>query len=192
MFLPNYPERISSVPPGGSFSRDVVGRCPIRVRGEIVDELYSAKSLRKSENKPAQTPLTNQPLNSQYPKSAMLFEWYVQAFPSGHVGPPATARNKSWHGKGLRKRRWHGWSSSKEVEVCLVNVLCYTCVGAPLQASRVSLSHAYGLRASSEHARQTPTYTFFTTASSRRNTGAGFSHDDFAHAHHHTHGPRLA
>ena len=31
MVLPDYPERISPVPPGGSFNRDVVGRCPIRV-----------------------------------------------------------------------------------------------------------------------------------------------------------------
>ena len=84
----------------------------------------------------------------------MLFEWCVQAFPSGHVGPPATAGNKRRLGKGLQKRRrWHGRSSSQEVEVCLVHVMCYTCVGAPLQASRVSLSHAYGLRASQEHIR---------------------------------------
>ena len=27
---------------------------------------------------------------------AMLFEWCVQAFPSGHVGPLATAGNKRW------------------------------------------------------------------------------------------------
>ena len=31
----------------------------------------------------------------------MLFEWCVQAFPSGHVGPPATAGNKRGVGKGL-------------------------------------------------------------------------------------------
>ena len=44
---------------------------------------------------------------------AMLFEWCVQAFPSGHVGPPATAGNRRRLGKGLRKRRrWHGRSSS--------------------------------------------------------------------------------
>ena len=36
-FLPNYPERISSVAPRGSFSRDVVGRCPIRVWGGPVE-----------------------------------------------------------------------------------------------------------------------------------------------------------
>ena len=71
---------------------------------------------------------------------AMLFEWCVQAFPSGHVGPPATAGNKRRLGKGLQKRRrWHGRSSSQEVEVCLVHVMCYTCVGAPLQASCESL-----------------------------------------------------
>ena len=94
---------------------------------------------------------------------AMRFEWCVQAFPSGHVGPPATAGNKRRLGKGLQKRRrWHGRSSSQEVEVCLVHVMCYTCVGAPLQASRVSLSHAYGLRASSEHAGRTKTYTYVT------------------------------
>ena len=60
---------------------------------------------------------------------AMLFEWCVQAFPSGHVGPPATAGNKRRLGKGLQKRRrWHGRSSSEEVEVCLVHVMCYACV----------------------------------------------------------------
>jgi hypothetical protein len=32
----------------------------------------------------------------------MLFKWCVQAFPSGHVGPPATAWNKSRLGKGLQ------------------------------------------------------------------------------------------
>ena len=37
MFLPDYPERISSVAPGGSFSRAVVGRCPIRVCGGPVE-----------------------------------------------------------------------------------------------------------------------------------------------------------
>ena len=31
----------------------------------------------------------------------MLFEWCVQAFPSGHVGPPATAGNKRWLGNTL-------------------------------------------------------------------------------------------
>ena len=104
---------------------------------------------------------------------AMRFEWCVQAFPSGHVGPLATAGNKRWElreGTAKGGGGWHGRSSSQEVEVCLVLVMCYTCVGAPLQASRVSLSHAYGLRASSEHARQTPTYQFFTTSISRRNT----------------------
>jgi hypothetical protein len=60
---------------------------------------------------------------------AMLFEWCVQAFPSGHVGPPATAGNKRRLGKGLQKRRpWHGRNSSQEVEVCLVHVMCYACV----------------------------------------------------------------
>ena len=33
----SYPERISPVAPGGSFSRDVVGRCPIRVWGGPVE-----------------------------------------------------------------------------------------------------------------------------------------------------------
>ena len=33
MFLPDYPQRISSMAPGGSFSRAVVGRCHIRVGG---------------------------------------------------------------------------------------------------------------------------------------------------------------
>ena len=87
---------------------------------------------------------------------AMRFEWCVQAFPSGHVGPLATAGNKRWElreGTAKGGGRWHGRSSSQEVEVCVVHVMCYTCVGAPLQASRVSLSHAYGLRASQEHIR---------------------------------------
>ena len=35
---------------------------------------------------------------------AMRFEWCVQAFPSGHVGPPATAGNKRRVGKGLHRR----------------------------------------------------------------------------------------
>jgi len=104
---------------------------------------------------------------------AMRFEWCVQAFPSGHVGPLATAGNKRWElREGTAEEEAVAWAEQflrgGEVEVCLVHVMCYTCVGAPLQASRVSLSHAYGLRASSEHARQTPTYPFFTTASSRR------------------------
>ena len=76
---------------------------------------------------------------------AMRFEWCVQAFPSGHVGPLATAGNKRWElreGTAKRGGRWHGRSSSQEVEVCLVHVMCYTCVGAPLQASRVSLLHS--------------------------------------------------
>ena len=48
---------------------------------------------------------------------AMLFEWCVQALPSGHVGPPATAGKKRRFGKGLHKRRWwHVRRSSKEVE----------------------------------------------------------------------------
>ena len=60
---------------------------------------------------------------------AMLFEWCVQAFPSGHVGPPATAGKKRRFGKGLHKRRrWHGRSSSQEVEVCLVHVMYSACV----------------------------------------------------------------
>ena len=58
---------------------------------------------------------------------AMLFEWCVQTSPSGHVGPPATAGNKRWLGKGLcKRRRWHGQSSSQEVEATLVHVMCYT------------------------------------------------------------------
>ena len=56
---------------------------------------------------------------------AMLFEWCVQAFPSGHVGPRATAGKKRRFGKGLHKRRWwHGRSSSQEVEAYLVHVMC--------------------------------------------------------------------
>ena len=43
MFLPDYPERISSVAPGGSFSRAVVGRCPIRVWGGPVEPATSVK-----------------------------------------------------------------------------------------------------------------------------------------------------
>ena len=43
MFLPDYPERISSVAPGGSFSRAVVGRCPIRVWGGPVEPATVAK-----------------------------------------------------------------------------------------------------------------------------------------------------
>ena len=59
--------------------------------------------------------------------AAALFEWCVQALPSGHVGPAATARNKRRLGKGLQKRRrWHGRSSSQEV--CLVHVICYACI----------------------------------------------------------------
>ena len=34
---------------------------------------------------------------------ALLFELCVQAFPSGHVGPPATAGNKRRLGKGLQQ-----------------------------------------------------------------------------------------
>ena len=60
---------------------------------------------------------------------AMLFEWCGQTLPSGHVGPPATAGNKRWLGKGLcKRRRWHGRSSSQEVEAYLVHVLCSACV----------------------------------------------------------------
>ena len=50
---------------------------------------------------------------------AMLFEWCVQAFPSGHVGPLATAGNKRWElreGTAKRGGRWAGRSSSQEVE----------------------------------------------------------------------------
>ena len=58
----------------------------------------------------------------------MLFEWCVQALPSGHVGPPATAGKKRRFGKGLHKRRWwHGRSSSQEVEAYLaLGGLCIT------------------------------------------------------------------
>ena len=57
----------------------------------------------------------------------MLFEGCVQALPSGHVGPPATAGKKRRFGKGLQKRgKWHGWASSQEVEAYLVHVMCYT------------------------------------------------------------------
>ena len=62
---------------------------------------------------------------------AMRFEWCVQAFPSGHVGPLATAGNKRWElreGTAKGGGRWHGRSSSQEVEVCLVHVMCYACV----------------------------------------------------------------
>ena len=41
---------------------------------------------------------------------AMRFEWCVQAFPSGHVGPPATAGKKSGHGKGLQKEGEVAWA----------------------------------------------------------------------------------
>ena len=74
---------------------------------------------------------------------AMRFEWCVQAFPSGHVGPLATAGNKRWElreGTAKGGGRWHGRSSSQEVEVCVVHVMCYTYVGAPLQASRLPTS----------------------------------------------------
>ena len=59
-----------------------------------------------------------------------------------------------------KEEEGHGRSTSQEVEVCLVHVMCYTCVGAPLQASRVSLSHAYGLRASQEHIRNVRSMLF--------------------------------
>ena len=52
---------------------------------------------------------------------AMLFEGCVQAFPSGHVGPLATAWNKRWEireGTAKRGGRSTGRSSSQEVEVC--------------------------------------------------------------------------
>ena len=61
----------------------------------------------------------------------MLFEWCVQAFPSGRVGPLATAGNKRWElreGTAKGGGRWKGRSSSQEVEVCLVHVMCYACV----------------------------------------------------------------
>ena len=41
---------------------------------------------------------------------AMRFEWCVQAFPSGHVGPPATAGNKRRVGKGLHKEVVVAWA----------------------------------------------------------------------------------
>jgi hypothetical protein len=47
---------------------------------------------------------------------AMLFEWCVQAFPSGHVGPPATAGNK---------RRL-----SDPAPVCTVGLLHAACRGS--------------------------------------------------------------
>ena len=76
----------------------------------------------------------------------MLFEWCVQALPSGHVGPPATAGKKRRFGKGLHKRRWwHGRSSSQEVEAYLVHVGVARNLGAALtrlarQSSYLSLS----------------------------------------------------
>ena len=43
-----------------------------------------------------------------------LFEWCLQASPSGHVGPPAAAGNKRRLGKGLQKRRrWQGGAVPK-------------------------------------------------------------------------------
>ena len=45
MALPDHPEQVGleSVAPGGSFSRDVVGRCPIRVWGGPVEPATVAK-----------------------------------------------------------------------------------------------------------------------------------------------------
>ena len=64
--------------------------------------------------------------------AAALFEWCVQALPSGHVGPAATARNKRRLGKGLQKRRlWNGWSSPQKVEdqSILTHVVCPEMLG---------------------------------------------------------------
>ena len=43
---------------------------------------------------------------------AMLFQWCVQAFPSGHVGPLATAGNKRWELREgtAKKRREVAWA----------------------------------------------------------------------------------
>ena len=43
MVLPEHSERISPVAPGGSFSRAVVGRCPVRVWGGLVEPATVAK-----------------------------------------------------------------------------------------------------------------------------------------------------
>ena len=43
MVLPEHPERVSPLAPGGSFSRAVVGRCPIRVCGGPVEPATVAK-----------------------------------------------------------------------------------------------------------------------------------------------------
>ena len=64
---------------------------------------------------------------------AMLFEWCY---------PPASAGNKRWPGLGQHKRRWwNGGAISQEVDgqFSLLHVMCYTCVGTPVQASRVFL-----------------------------------------------------
>ena len=66
----------------------------------------------------------------------MLFEWCVQAFPCGHVGPLATAGNKRWLGKGLcKRRRWPGRGSSQEVAAYLLHVICSVSYHSTLPAS---------------------------------------------------------
>jgi len=71
---------------------------------------------------------------------AMLFEWCVQAFPSGHVGPPATAGNKRRVGKGLHTRGGGGMGGA--VPKRWRSVWCMLC------AMHVSTGYAPGPRIS--------------------------------------------
>ena len=71
---------------------------------------------------------------------AMLFEWCVQAFPSGHVGPPATSGNKRRVGKGLHTRGGGGMGGA--VPKRWRSVWCMLC------AMHVSTGYAPGPRIS--------------------------------------------
>ena len=71
----------------------------------------------------------------------MLFEWCVQAFPSGHVGPLATAGNKRWElREGTAKRGGGGMGGA--VPKRWRSVWCMLC------AMHVSTGYAPGPRIS--------------------------------------------
>ena len=70
---------------------------------------------------------------------AMLFEWCVQAFPSGHVGPPATAGKKRREGRDCETR---GGGMGGAVPKRWRSVWCMLC------AMHVSTGYAPGPRIS--------------------------------------------
>jgi len=86
---------------------------------------------------------------------AMLFEWCVQAFPSGHVGPLATAGNKRWELREgtAKKRREVAWAEQFPRGGGLSGAcyVLYMCLRAFAGEPRVSVTRIWPWRVSGAH-----------------------------------------